>query len=416
MFESDVQGGASFPEEHENPSASLPEGDETIMEKTETQASEGTEIESSGDVAVGKIPGASAAGTKVLRNKKATKAKNKKAAPEKKKAAPEKKKAAPEKKKAAPEKKTTDPENVTRAAEYLKDQPMAKIKLKDINLTEYWNRDTLTNIPALARSIKQVGLTTALTVMKTVKPGKYDLLAGRRRYAALQELGITEAYAVILEPLDELSRRKVALAENTVREAMNPFEIARECEWMASQGGMKNKDIAALIPIGASGTASEGSVSQYRAIMRAPEYVQEAIRTGNMAPSVTRILGRLKYDEDQAIYDKIAASLIDGTLTTAAAEDRIIRYLDRKNQVEGTPTKKSGAKTKAAAKRRGPALKVTDYSDREVFNRMSPISKTQAQKEMMLEAEKLSRTNDKRKIAFIQGVLRGMEKAFKLTE
>ena len=100
----------------------------------------------------------------------------------------------------------------------------AKIKLSSITFGSRL-RSEYGDISALADSIQEHGLLTAITVEKTDK-GKYLLLAGGRRVKACEKLKITTIPAIIYENLSHEERRLIELEENIKREDLTFVEIA----------------------------------------------------------------------------------------------------------------------------------------------------------------------------------------------
>lgn len=283
------------------------------------------------------------------------------------------------------------------------------IKLKDIILPGEWNREKLTKIPELAHSIKEIGLTCALTVVAAKdQPGKYVLCDGRRRYAALQEAKIQDVPVNVLPEMNETQARLASIAANENREENNPYEKALTFESLAADG-VKNRDIAKACG------KTEGYVSQHRSILRTPDYVQKAIRAGQLPPSATRILVKMNYEDDQAFYDKVAEAMIAGSINMEDAAEKINFYLKKKDEASDNEgkKKKSAAKTKAE-KKRGPTVRIPDYSDKDVVKQMEALPKTKAQEYLTYFAEKLAKTSSKVKSAYNQGVLHGIEISYKL--
>jgi len=77
------------------------------------------------------------------------------------------------------------------------------------------------NIEELKNSIKEVGLINPLTINQN-----YRLLAGRRRFQALKELGFKTVPVRVLESEDELFDFRVALIENIQRKNLSDPELA----------------------------------------------------------------------------------------------------------------------------------------------------------------------------------------------
>jgi ParB/RepB/Spo0J family partition protein len=79
-------------------------------------------------------------------------------------------------------------------------------------------------IDGLAQSIALLGQLTPVSVRPDTETGRFILIAGHKRYAALQQLGHTEIRAEI-RPDGETEACERA-AENLVRSPLNPYEEA----------------------------------------------------------------------------------------------------------------------------------------------------------------------------------------------
>ncbi len=79
------------------------------------------------------------------------------------------------------------------------------------------------SLRALADSIRAHGVLEPLLV-RPVGEGKYEIVAGERRYRAAKMAGLQEVPVVVLEGLDERAAAAIALMENLQREDLNPYE------------------------------------------------------------------------------------------------------------------------------------------------------------------------------------------------
>ncbi len=79
------------------------------------------------------------------------------------------------------------------------------------------------SLQALADSIRAHGVLEPLLV-RPLGEGKYEIVAGERRYRAAQMAGLSEVPVVVLEGLDEKAAAAIALMENLQREDLNPYE------------------------------------------------------------------------------------------------------------------------------------------------------------------------------------------------
>ncbi|MFG2143615.1 ParB/RepB/Spo0J family partition protein [Streptomyces sp. NPDC048696] len=88
---------------------------------------------------------------------------------------------------------------------------------------EYFNEDALRE---LATSIEKYGQMQAIEVRPDNDQGGYEIVAGERRWRALQILGRTTIKATVISEKSEIRRFKRSMSENVNREDMTPFEEA----------------------------------------------------------------------------------------------------------------------------------------------------------------------------------------------
>jgi ParB family chromosome partitioning protein len=81
-------------------------------------------------------------------------------------------------------------------------------------------------IAELAESIRAKGLLSPVTVMR-LPSGKYELIAGQRRFMACSRLRMMTIPAIIRDQLDRTDATVISLVENVHRADMNPIDKAR---------------------------------------------------------------------------------------------------------------------------------------------------------------------------------------------
>jgi ParB family chromosome partitioning protein len=77
--------------------------------------------------------------------------------------------------------------------------------------------------PALVASVRAHGIIEPL-VVRPLGDGRYEIVAGERRYRAALEAGLTEVPVVVWEA-DDQEAFALAMAENTVRRDLDPLEV-----------------------------------------------------------------------------------------------------------------------------------------------------------------------------------------------
>ena len=98
----------------------------------------------------------------------------------------------------------------------------------------------------LAESIKAQGVLQPVMVRPLDDSGKYEIIAGERRWRAAQLAGLHEIPAVVRE-LDDRTAMCIALIENIQREDLNPLEQARGLARLAEEFDMTHDNIAGSV-------------------------------------------------------------------------------------------------------------------------------------------------------------------------
>src|SRR6266446_1512070 len=93
----------------------------------------------------------------------------------------------------------------------------------------------------LARSIKASGIIQPLVVRPI--GGRFQLIAGERRWRAAQRAGLTRASAIVRQVSDELAL-EMTLVENIQREDLNPIEAARAFERLMAEFQLTQESVA----------------------------------------------------------------------------------------------------------------------------------------------------------------------------
>src|SRR6202043_3536859 len=90
----------------------------------------------------------------------------------------------------------------------------------------------------LVDSIRQHGIIQPLIVRQI--DGRYELIAGERRWRAAQELGLREV-PVIVRRVSDLEVLEISLIENLQRADLNPIEEAQGYARLAGEFGMRQE-------------------------------------------------------------------------------------------------------------------------------------------------------------------------------
>jgi ParB family chromosome partitioning protein len=97
-------------------------------------------------------------------------------------------------------------------------------------------------ISTLAESIAEAGVIQPI-VVRPLADGRFELIAGERRWRAAREAGLETVPALIRDE-DAASRMQTALIENVAREDLNPVDEARACAALVEDLGLTKEELA----------------------------------------------------------------------------------------------------------------------------------------------------------------------------
>ena len=81
-------------------------------------------------------------------------------------------------------------------------------------------------------------------IVRPLADGRYELIAGERRWRAAREAGLDTVPAVVRDE-DEAQRLQTALIENMAREDLNPVDEARACAALVEELGLSKEELGA---------------------------------------------------------------------------------------------------------------------------------------------------------------------------
>lgn len=163
----------------------------------------------------------------------------------------------------------------------------------------------------LAGSINAQGLIQPILVRAT-SAGRYEILAGHRRWRASQRAGLDRIPAVVKEVSDE-EALAVALIENIQREDLNPIEEATGLKRLMDEFGLTHQQVATSI--GRSRTA----VTNLLRLLSLNPKVRDYLETGELDMGHARAL--LSLADTQQI--SIANMVISRSLSVRDTEKKV---------------------------------------------------------------------------------------------
>jgi len=142
----------------------------------------------------------------------------------------------------------------------------------------------------LAESIRSQGIVQP--VLARLRDGKYELVAGERRWRASKKAGLTLIPAIIKEFSDEESL-ELALVENLQREDLNPMDEADAFQKLAKEFHLTQADISKKVG------KNRSTVANTMRLLELPKEIQQSIRKGHLTAGHARPILAMSSDEDR---------------------------------------------------------------------------------------------------------------------
>ena len=158
----------------------------------------------------------------------------------------------------------------------------------------------------LAASIASRGVIQPV-IVRPLRGGKYQLVAGERRWRASQKAQLHEIPAIIRD-LGERDVMALALIENIQREDLNPVEEARAYQRLSELEDMTQAEIAGLVE------KSRSHVANLQRLLSLPESVLDHLEAGRLDMGHGRALIGLENAEalaDQAVARKLTVREVE---------------------------------------------------------------------------------------------------------
>ena len=138
------------------------------------------------------------------------------------------------------------------------------------------------DLKGLSSSIKNQGLIQPI-IIKPIKDGQYQIIAGERRWRACQLNGMHEVDCVV-KNLDDINVLEAALIENIQREDLNVIEEANAYKGLIDIKDINNESLAKLIG------KSSSYVSNILRLLELDKKIQQMVINGELSMGHARAL------------------------------------------------------------------------------------------------------------------------------
>ena len=165
---------------------------------------------------------------------------------------------------------------------------------------KYQRRQTIDpeRLEELAASIKAQGLIQPV-VVRAIAPGRYELIAGERRWRAAQKAGMTEVPALVKEVPDQ-AVVAMALIENIQREDLSPLEESQALARLIEEFDLTHQQAADAVG------RSRAAVSNLLRLLELPAEIRALLDERKLDMGHARALGTLPAQQAVALARQAA--------------------------------------------------------------------------------------------------------------
>ena len=188
-------------------------------------------------------------------------------------------------------------------------------------------------LDALARSIIQRGVLQPVLV-RSLKDGKYEMIAGERRWQAAKIAGLQRIPALVC-PFDDQAALEAALIENMAREDLNPVEEARACAILVKEFGLSIEEVGRRVGRG------RVAMSNLMRLLGLSAEILELMERGQLSEGHGRALLTAK---DHESHGELARRAIEEGWSVRVLED----WARQNNGIDSVPDSRGSVSKDAA--------------------------------------------------------------------
>lgn len=221
----------------------------------------------------------------------------------------------------------------------------------------------------LARSIREHGVLQPI-LARLVGEGKYEIIAGERRWRAAQRAGLAQV-PVMVRRSDAQQSLEWALIENVQREDIGAVECARAYQQLAQDFGLTQEQIAERVG------KSRAAVANTLRVLRLPKLALEALEKGAISEGHARAILMLEGETSQLT---LLSRILREDLSVRRAEELASQNAASKPKKKSTVTvldpnwlpiqqgisERLGARVELNKSKKGGHIRIEFYSDQDL--------------------------------------------------
>jgi len=176
------------------------------------------------------------------------------------------------------------------------------------------------DMQALVSSVKESGIIQPI-VVRRLKEGGYEIIAGERRWRAAQAAGLKTVPVVIREAADR-DTAELSIIENLQRAELNPLEEAEGFQILQEKFGMSQEEISSRVG------KDRSTITNTLRLLKSIPAVKKYLASGDLSAGHARAILSLESEQLQA---RATSDIIKRKLSVREAE-RLVKVLGTKKR------------------------------------------------------------------------------------
>jgi ParB family transcriptional regulator, chromosome partitioning protein len=195
-----------------------------------------------------------------------------------------------------------------------------EVPIENIDANPYQTRRRINEqaLQELAESIRVSGVVQPV-VLRPMANGRFQLVAGERRWLASKRAGRTTVPAVLRQISNEQAL-EITIIENLQREDLNPVEQAHAFERLSREFNMTQEQIATRTG------KDRASIANFIRLLKLPESVQNAMEEGNLSFGHGKVLLALAGFPEH--LERAAREIMEKKLSVRQTEELVSKLLN----------------------------------------------------------------------------------------
>jgi ParB family chromosome partitioning protein len=207
----------------------------------------------------------------------------------------------------------------------LREVPVGAVQPNPHQPRHHFDEESLAGLTA---SIAELGVLQPLLV-QDLGDGRYELIAGERRWRAAKRAGLAVVPVVVRE-LSEQGSLEAALVENLHRDDLNPLEEAAAYQQLLEDFGLTQEQVAQRVG------KSRSAVANTLRLLQLPPSIQKLLAEGELSAGHAKaLLGT----PDRAFQEALARRVVAESLSVRETEEAV----RQRNELGGAAASPSGS-------------------------------------------------------------------------